>query len=352
MLKLFELFTLGLLQFCLVREGEVKIIERRGKFQRVAMPGVSWLFTFWGYGDTIGKFTISKVMQSDRGPVLVPQRSVQTISTRMQVDDYPKESIITRDNATVFIDAVVYYKVVDPNKAVYQVEDYVAALQKLVQSALRDECGKYELDELLTSRDQINHALRTSLDEATDPWGIKVDRVELKDIDLAEFGKILAEQRATETRRRTAITEAEGEKRAQILRAEGLNESAVLEAEARKTSTVLHAQATSQARLLQADAEATALVKQRKAEADGFQLLKDVFADGSDQSGQLLEVLRVLKATEISSQIANGTATKWFLPAEISSLFGLAANKVDRDALRDSSSGLATGPVVSPQRPR
>jgi regulator of protease activity HflC (stomatin/prohibitin superfamily) len=324
MLKLIELITLGLLQFCIVRQGEVKIIERRGKFVRVATPGVSLLFTMGGYGDTIGKFQISRVVQTEVGPRLMPQRNVQTISTRMQVDDYPKESIITRDNATVFIDAVVYYKVVDPNKAVYQVEDYVAALQKLVQSALRDECGKYELDELLTSRDQINHALRTNLDEATDPWGIKVDRVELKDIDLAEFGKILAEQRATETRRRTAITEAEGEKRAQILRAEGLNESAVLEAEARKKATVLAAQADAEARLLRADAEATALVKQREAEAEGFQMLRRVFADGTVEGAQLLEVLRVLKAQEIGSDLANGQATKLFLPAEISTLFGLA----------------------------
>ncbi|MEZ4318539.1 MAG: stomatin-like protein [Myxococcota bacterium] len=324
MLKLFELFTLGLLQFCVVREGEMKIIERRGKFQRVAAPGVSWLFAMWGYGDMIGRFNISKVIQTESGPRLVVQRNVETISTRMQVDDYPKESIITRDNATVYIDAVVYYKVGDPAKAVYQVEDYVAALQKLVQSALRDECGKYELDELLTSRDQINNALRNSLDEATDPWGIKVDRVELKDIDLAEFGKILAEQRATETRRRTAITEAEGEKRAQILRAEGLNESTVLEAEARKTSTVLQAEAESRAQLLRAEAEASALVMQREAEAKGFEMLKSVFADGSGSSQQLLEVLRVLKASEISGQLANGQATKLFLPADIGTLFGLA----------------------------
>jgi len=322
-LKLFELFTLGLIEWCIVRQGEVKIIERRGRFVRVATPGVSMLVTMWGYGDTVGKFTLSRVVQTERGPILSPQRNVQSISTKMQVDDYPKESIITRDNATVFIDAVVYYKVVDPQKAVYQVEDYVAALQKLVQSALRDECGKYELDELLTSRDRINSALRVSLDEATDPWGIKVDRVELKDIDLAEFGKILAEQRATETRRRTAVTEAEGEKRAQILRAEGLNESAVLEAQARKTSTVLQAEADKEARLLRAEAEALALIKQRKAEAEGFQMLRKVFADGTTESEQLVEVLRVLKGAEVGADLAQGQATKMFLPADIQTLFGL-----------------------------
>jgi regulator of protease activity HflC (stomatin/prohibitin superfamily) len=323
-LKLFELFTLGLLQFCVVRQGEVKIIERRGKFIRVAQPGVSWLLTLWGYGEAVGTFNFSKVVPTDDGPRLLLQRGVATISTRMQVDDYPKESIITRDNATVFIDAVVYYMLADPAKAVYQVEDYVAALQKLVQSALRDECGKYELDELLTSRDRINTALRNSLDAATDPWGIKVDRVELKDIDLGEFGKILAEQRATETRRRTAITEAEGEKRAQILRAEGLNESTVLEAEARKKSTVLNAQANAESRSIEAEAEALALVKQREAEARGFQMLKDVFADGSGGADQLIEVLHLLKAAEVAGKLSEGHATKLFLPADIKSLFGLA----------------------------
>ncbi len=327
MLKLLELFTFGLVQFCLVRQGEVKIIERRGKFVRVARPGVSWLLTLWGYGDTIGKFRISKIVQTDSGPRLVQGKAVQTISTRMQVDDYPKESIITRDNATVFIDAVVYYQVVNPEKAVYEVEDYVAALQKLVQSALRDECGKYELDELLTSRDQINTALRTTLDDATDPWGIKVDRVELKDIDLGQFGMILAEQRATETRRRTAVTEAEGEKRAQILRAEGLNEATVLEAEARKKATVLDAQAQREAALLRADAEAQALIKRRRAEAEGFKMLKEVFADGTPASSQLLDVLQVLKAAEISGQLAEGQATKIFLPADIQNLFGLIERK-------------------------
>ena len=330
MLKLFELLTMGLIEFCIVRQGEVKIIERRGKFIRVATPGVSLLTTLWGYGDTIGKFTLSKVVQTEDGPRLLSRPGVQTISTRMQVDDYPKESIITRDNATVFIDAVVYYAVTNPEKAVYQVEDYVAALQKLVQSALRDECGKYELDELLTSRDTINQALRRTLDEATDPWGIKVDRVELKDIDLGDFGRILAEQRATETRRRTAVTEAEGEKRAQILRAEGLNESTVLEAEARKRATVLQAQAEREARLLAADAEAQALVKQREAEAHGFRMLREVFADGSPASHQLLQVLQVLKAAEVAGQLANGTSTKLIHPADIQNQFGLGERLAQR----------------------
>ncbi|HHO53466.1 MAG TPA: paraslipin [Deltaproteobacteria bacterium] len=323
MVSLLEFFTLGALQFCVVRQGEIKIIERRGKFIRVATPGVSLLLSMWGYGETIGTFMISQVVQTQLGPQLT-MRKVDTISTRTQVDDYPKESIITRDNATVHIDAVVYYRVHDPTKAVYEVQDYVGALQKLVQSALRDECGKYELDELLTSRDRINSALRTQLDVATDPWGIKVDRVELKDIDLGEFGNILAEQRATETRRRTAITEAEGLKQASILKAEGLNESAILEAEAEKKSMILLAEGRKEAAILASEAEATALLKHREAEARGFVMLKQVFGDGTPASERLLDVVKLMKASEVGEKLANGQATKLFLPAEIQSLFGLA----------------------------
>jgi regulator of protease activity HflC (stomatin/prohibitin superfamily) len=321
--SLFELLTLGLFQWAVVRQGEVRIIESRGKFVRVAQPGVTMLFTLWGYGESIGRFDLSKVVQTPDGPRLVVQRGVEVISMRMQVDDYPKESIITRDNATVAIDAVVYYNLVDPQKAVYTVQDYPAALQKLVQSALRDECGKYELDELLTSRDRINNALRQSLDKATDPWGIRVDRVELKDIDLGDFGRILAEQRATETRRRTAITEAEGEKRAAILRAEGARESAVLDARGQQEATVLLAEGRRQAAILEAEADAVALLKQREAEAKGFALLKEVFGEGGERSERLFEVLQVLKAAEVGQQLAQGQATKLFLPADIKSVFGL-----------------------------
>lgn len=239
------------------------------------------------------------------------------------MDDYPKESVITRDNATVHIDAVVYYRVFDAEKAVYQVQDYVAALQKLVQSALRDECGKYELDQLLVSREHINTALRISLDEATDPWGIKVERVEIKDIDLGEFGNILAEQRAAETKRRTDITQAEGRKRAAVLEAEGFNESQILRARAEKEATILRAEADKEARVLAADAEATALLKVREAEARGYMMLRQVF-DGTQASSGLVRIVELQKAAEVSQTLADGQATKMFLPADIHNLFGLA----------------------------
>lgn len=334
MASLIELVTLGAVQVAVVRQGEVRVIERRGKFARVAEPGPAVLFSLWGFGETIGKFTISKLVRDEAGHVaVVPRTGVSVIPTRTQVDDYPAESVITRDNATVFIDAVVYYNLFDPEKAVYKVQDYVIALQKLVQSALRDECGKYELDELLVSRDQINSRLRTVLDEATDPWGIKVDRVEIKDIDLGAFGQILAEQRAAETKRRTEVTEAEGRKRAQILRAEGESESrlltaksereaAVYRAEADKQAAILAAQAQAETIRLEREAEAKALLITRQAEAQGLQMLSEVLAN-TPESSALLQMLELQKAGEVGNSLAQGQATKVFLPADVSSLFGL-----------------------------
>lgn len=321
---LLELVTLGLVQWVVVRQGEVRVIERRGRFARVAPPGISMLITLWGYGETVGRFRISRFARDERGnSVVVPQHNVEVIPMRTQVDDYPKESVITRDNATVHIDAVVYYRIADPERAVYQVHDYVAALQKLVQSALRDECGKYELDQLLVSREQINTALRVQLDEATDPWGIKVERVEIKDIDLGEFGNILAEQRAAETKRRTDITQAEGRKRAAVLEAEGFTESQVLRAKAEKEATILRAEADKAARVLASEAEATALLKVREAEARGYMMLKQVF-DGTPAASGLMRVVELQKAAEVGQTLADGQATKMFLPADIHNLFGLA----------------------------
>ncbi len=328
MANLMELFTLGALQYVVVRQGEVRVIERRGKFARVADPGIHMLFSMWGYGDTVGRFTISQFLKDEYGRShVVPRTNVEIISMRMQVDDYPKESVITRDNATVNIDAVVYYRIFDPQKAVYEVQDYVAALQKLVQSALRDECGKFELDQLLVSRDQINTALKVSLDHATDPWGIKVDRVEIKDIDLGEFGAILAEQRAAETKRRTDITQAEGKKRASVLRAEGEKESAILSASGESEALLLRAEAQKKARILAAEAEAESMLKLKAAEAQSFAQLKAVF-DGSQGAEGVMRVFELQKAHDMSRELANGQATKIYMPKDPGSMFGLAAESL------------------------
>jgi regulator of protease activity HflC (stomatin/prohibitin superfamily) len=352
-MRLLELLTLGLLQYAVVRQGEVRVIEQRGRFSRVANPGVAVLVTLWGYGETIGRFRISEIRHDAAGRAFVaPREGVEVIPTRMQVDDYPKESIITRDNATVFIDAVVFYRLVDPKRAVYEVRDYVGALQKLVQSALRDEAGKYELDELLVSRDKINTALRISLDEATDPWGIKVERVEIKDIDLGEFGQILAEQRAAETRRRTEITQAEGHKRAAVLSSEGDREAAILKAQgdrealilraqAEKEAAILRAQAAKEAEVLAAEARAEATLKLREAEARGYRMLQQVLQGDEQVTGTLLRVLELQKAAEVGERLADGQSTKIFLPAGLDGVFGLVAGAAE--ATREGSSRRGSG---------
>jgi regulator of protease activity HflC (stomatin/prohibitin superfamily) len=275
----------------------------------------------WGVGETIGRFKVSRLVKGVHDTQLV-DGWIETIPTRMQVDDYPKERVITRDNATVAVDSVVYYRLTDPAKAIYSVQDYVSALQKLIQSALRDECGKYELDELLISRDAINTRLRTAIDAATEPWGISVERVEIMDIDLGEFGQILAEQRAAETRRRTEITEAEGKKRAAILRSEGEAESLITSAKGAKESLVLRAEAEKQAAILKAEADAEANLKRREAEARGYMMLKQVL-DDSPESKRLIEVMRIQKAAELGESLGQSPSTKIVLPADIDNLLGL-----------------------------
>lgn len=327
MYRIIHLLTLGLFSICIVRQGEVRIIERRGRFSRVAGPGINFLWSLWGAGEVVGGYALSHVVRAPDGRTFVqPRRGVEVIPTRTQVDDYPSESVITKDNLTISIDAVVYYRVFDPEKAIYEVQDYVGAVQKLVQSALRDQVAQYDLDDLLTSRDTINSALRKALDEATDPWGIKVDRVELKDIDLGAFGRVLAEQRAAETRRRTEITEAEGQKRSAILRAEGERESAVLEARGKKESSILAAEAAREAVILKADAEAQAILRVREAEAQGFKILGETFA-GNTANEEILRVLEIQKAEATAERLASGQATKMFLPADINNLFGLIQSR-------------------------
>lgn len=318
-----RLLSLGIIEYTVVRQGELRVIEQRGRFKRVAEPGICILLSLWGYGETIGTFPISHIRPGSDGRVhVVPRQAVEVIPTRTQVDDYPKESVITRDNATVHIDAVVYYRVFDAAKAVYEVQDYVAALQKLVQSALRDECGKYELDQLLVSRERINAALRQQLDTATDPWGIKVERVEIKDIDLGSFAKILAEQRAAETKRRTEITQAEGAKTAAVLEAEGINEAQILKAKGDKVSTILRAEADKQSRILRAEGEAEAMLRMRQAEAQTYGLMKEVL-DGSASSKQLLAWAGLNTTKSVAEELASGTATKVFLSSDPSAMFGL-----------------------------
>ena len=222
--------------------------------------------------------------------------------------------MITRDNVTMQIDTVVFFQITDPKLFCYGVESPIMAIENLTATTLRNIIGDLELDETLTSREIINAKMRQSLDEATDPWGIKVNRVELKNIiPPTAIQDAMEKQMKAERERREAILIAEGEKKSAILRAEGKKESAVLEAEAEKQAAILKADAEKQKRILEAEGEAQAILKVQNATAEGIKLIKEA---GADQS------VLTLKSLEAFAAAADGQATKIIIPSDIQGLAG------------------------------
>ncbi len=233
------------------------------------------------------------------------ERIAKVVSLKEQVADFPPQPVITKDNVTMQIDTVIYYQITDPKLYTYGVENPMIAIENLTATTLRNIIGELELDESLTSRDTINAKMQQILDEATDPWGIKVNRVELKNImPPKEIQNAMEKQMKAERERREAILRAEGEKRSAILEAEGEKESAILRADAKK-----------QAEILEAEGKAQAILAINQATAEGIKLLND--AAPSDPVVQL-------KALEAFSAAANGKATKIIIPSEIQGLAGLA----------------------------
>jgi regulator of protease activity HflC (stomatin/prohibitin superfamily) len=233
-----------------------------------------------------------------------------------QVVDFPPQPVITKDNVTMQIDTVVYFQITDPKLYAYGVEAPMVAIENLTATTLRNIIGDLELDETLTSRETINTKMRATLDEATDPWGIKINRVELKNImPPAAIRDAMEKQMKAERERREAILIAEGEKKSTILVAEGKKESAILEAQAEKESTVLRAEAEKEKRIREAEGEAEAILKVQQATADGIRMLKEAEADDA------VIKLRSLEAFEAA---ANGQATKIIIPSEIQGVAGLA----------------------------
>lgn len=227
------------------------------------------------------------------------------------VKDFAPQPVITKDNVTMQIDTVVYFQITDPKLYTYGIEDPINAIENLTATTLRNIIGELELDQTLTSRDIINAKMRSILDEATDPWGIKVNRVEVKNIlPPRDIQEAMEKQMRAERERREKILQAEGEKKSSILIAEGEKESAILKAEAQK-----------EAQIKMAEGEAEALLKIKKAEADGIKLLKDAKADSS---------VLTLKSYEALAKVADGQSTKIILPAELSSVasFGTVINEM------------------------
>ena len=240
------------------------------------------------------------------------------ISMIEQVVDFAPQPVITKDNVTMRIDTVVFFQITDPKLFAYGVEKPIMAIENLTATTLRNIIGELELDQTLTSRETINTKMRATLDEATDPWGIKVNRVELKNIiPPAAIQDAMEKQMKAERERREQILIAEGEKKSAILRAEGQKESLILSAEAEKQSAILRAEATKEATIRRAEGEAEAILKVQQANADGIKFLNEAAPD---------QAVLTLKSLEAFAKAADGKATKLIIPSEISGIAGLASS--------------------------
>jgi regulator of protease activity HflC (stomatin/prohibitin superfamily) len=244
-------------------------------------------------------------------------RIVKNVSLKEQVVDFAPQPVITKDNVTMQIDSVVYFQITDPKLYTYGIENPMSAIENLTATTLRNIIGDLELDQTLTSRDHINTKMRALLDEATDPWGIKVNRVELKNImPPRDIQESMEKQMRAERERRESILQAEGQKQSQILVAEGEKQSAILRADAAKQAAILQAEGAKQAKILEAEAEAEAILKVQQATADAIRLINEA-APGQG--------VLTIKALEAFTAAANGKATKIIIPSELQGIAGLAA---------------------------
>ena len=245
-------------------------------------------------------------------------RVAKRVLLKEQVVDFAPQPVITKDNVTMKIDTVVFFQITDPKLYAYGVENPIMAIENLTATTLRNIIGDLELDQTLTSRETINTKMRSALDVATDPWGIKVNRVELKNIiPPAAIQDAMEKQMKAERERREAILRAEGEKKSTILVAEGKKQPAILDAEADKQAAILHAEAEKEKRIREAEGQAEAIIKIQQANADGIRMIKEA---GADQT-----VLQ-LKSLEAFAKAADGKATKIIIPSEIQSLAGLVTS--------------------------
>ena len=246
------------------------------------------------------------------------ERVARKVNLKEQVVDFPPQPVITKDNVTMQIDTVVFFQITDPKLYTYGVENPIMAIENLSATTLRNIIGDMELDETLTSRETINTKMRASLDEATDPWGIKVNRVELKNIiPPAAIQDAMEKQMKAERERREAILIAEGQKKSTILVAEGKKQSAILDAEAEKQAAILRAEAQKERMIKEAEGQAEAVLKVQNANAEGIRMIREAGAD---------EAVLTLKSLEAFATAADGKATKIIIPSDIQGIAGLASS--------------------------
>ena len=290
------LFLIVISNIYVVQQSRAYVVERLGAFHAVHGVGMHFKVPFI-------------------------DRIARRVSLKEQVLDYPPQPVITKDNVTMQIDTVVYFQITDPKLYAYGVEQPMAAMETLTATTLRNIIGDLELDQTLTSRDVVNTKMRAILDEATDPWGIKVNRVELKNIlPPADIQSSMEKQMKAERDRRQAILQAEGQKKSAILIAEGEKESAILRASAEKEAAILKAEAEKQAAILKADGEAQAILAVQKAMADSLAMLNE-----KAPNDQVIK----LKSIQAMEKVADGKATKIIIPSEMQGLVGLANGLVE-----------------------
>ncbi len=277
----------------IVPQAHAMILERLGAYQATWGVGIHFKFPFI-------------------------ERVARRVNLKEQVVDFPPQPVITKDNVTMQIDTVVFFQITDPKLYTYGVENPIMAIENLSATTLRNVIGDMELDETLTSREVINTKMRAALDVATDPWGIKVNRVELKNIiPPAAIQEAMEKQMKAERERREAILKAEGEKRSTVLVAEGKKQSVILDAEAEKQAAILQAEAQKEKMIREAEGQAEAVLKVQKATADGIRFIKEAGADTS---------VLTMKSLETLEKVAEGRATKLIIPSDLQGIAGLATS--------------------------
>lgn len=292
-LLIFIIFIIALTSIRIVQQSTVGIVSRLGKFNRKAEMGVNFVIPFI-------------------------ESMAAKINLREQVVDFPPQPVITSDNVTMQIDTVVYYQVTDPVRFTFEISNPMSAIENLTATTLRNIIGELDLDATLTSRDIINTKMRSILDEATDKWGIRINRVELKNImPPKEIRDAMEKQMRAERERRESILRAEGEKRSAILKAEGEKEAAILNAEAEKEAAIRRAEGQKQSQILKASGEAEGILLVEKAKGEGIKLVYNAIKE-SDPTDEVIQI-RSLEALE---HLANGQATKLVVPSEVVGILG------------------------------
>ncbi|MCK8825950.1 SPFH domain-containing protein [Fuchsiella alkaliacetigena] len=291
----------------IVNQAEAVVIERLGKFNRVLEPGVN---VIWPIIERAQKIQWEFITEDDEGKKITRRKYITRIDLRETVYDFPRQNVITEDNVAIQINAMVYFQVTDPKRAIYEINNLPVAIKKLTQTTLRNVIGEMDLDKTLTSRDDINSKLKSILDQATDKWGVKVNRVELQDIiPPKDIKEAMEKQMRAERAKRANILTSEGEKKSKILEAEGKKESSINEAQGEKEAQILRAQAEKEARLRIAEGEAKAIKK-----------IADALSEYDSDPAQYLIALKYIEAFKDLADKENDQVV--YLPYEISGVLG------------------------------